>query len=248
MTLREANAQGFLHRERTRYRAGASRLLGIELDPAPGEGSVVDVGDVDELHRVVVAPNGAVTIGAFAPPEALEPAPHLYPPAASASAVRTRLALHDARVTIYGLGRTRTVPIEGLTLASYELPAVIEVPAPRPGLGIADRRIVQREGATAFALGVTVALRVSLLGRFEHVRILVDLDENVRRANDAEAKLEKQRCERDRFPEAARLAASCVGGNDARSNAAARALVPLVMAALRDAFTAARGNAASSGR
>src|SRR5580658_7750839 len=149
MTLREANAQGFLHRERTRYRAGTSRLLGVVLEPTPSEGSVVDVAAVDELHAVAVAE-----------PEALTGAPHVCPPDASAAGVRMRLALHDAKVTVYGLGRTRVAPVEGLVLAPYELPAVIEVPPPRAGLGIAERSILQRDGATSFALGVTVALRV----------------------------------------------------------------------------------------
>jgi CO/xanthine dehydrogenase FAD-binding subunit len=243
MTLREANAQGFLHRERTRYRAGTSRLLGVVLEPTPSEGSVVDVAAVDELHAVAVAPSGAVTIGAFAEPEALTGAPHVCPPDASAAGVRMRLALHDAKVTVYGLGRTRVAPVEGLVLAPYELPAVIEVPPPRAGLGIAERSILQRDGATSFALGVTVALRVSLLGRFENVRILLDLDGSVCRANEAEAGLEKQRCERDRFADIARLAASSMAGDDARSSAIARALVPLVMAGLRDAFADARAGA-----
>jgi CO/xanthine dehydrogenase FAD-binding subunit len=240
MTLRDANAQGFLHRERTRYRAGASPLLGVELEPAPGDGTIVDVVAVDELRSVIVSPRGAVTAGAFAPLDALAEVPHLHPPDASPAGVRMRLALHDARVTVYGLGRTRIAPVEGLALAPYELPGVIEVAAPKPGLGIAERRLVQREGATSFALAVTVALRVSLLGRFENVRILVDVDGTVRRASEAEAALEKQRCERDRFPEIARLASVAFPATDARSSAIARALVPLVMAGLRDAFSEAR--------
>jgi CO/xanthine dehydrogenase FAD-binding subunit len=234
-----------MHRERTRFRAGESALLALVLEPAPTEGVVVvDVGASEELHAVAVTAGGAVRVGAFASPQALaEPAPHLCPPGAGAAEVRLRLALYDARVTVYGLGRTRVAPVEGLVLAPYELPAVIEVPAPRAGLGIAERRILQRDGAASFALGVTVALRVSLLGRFEHVRILLDLDGSVRRANEAEAGLEKQRCERDRFPEIARLAASSIAGDDARSSAIARALVPLVMAGLRDAFADARAGA-----
>ncbi|HTW83128.1 MAG TPA: hypothetical protein VMD91_03540 [Candidatus Sulfotelmatobacter sp.] len=243
MTLREANAQGFMHRERTRYRAGTSPLLGLVLEPAAGEGAIVDVADIAELHAVTFAPSRAATIGAFAAPAALADAPHLCPADLSAAGIRMRLALHDARVTVYGLGRTRTVPVDGLTLAPYELPAVIEVPAPKPGLGVAERRIVQREGGHAIALGVTVALRVSLLGRFENVRILVDVGGEVRRAADAEKALEKQRVERDRFPEVARMGANAVPGADARASAIQRAVVPLTMAALRDAFAEARAGA-----
>jgi hypothetical protein len=39
-TLREVNNAGFLHRERARFAAGTSTLLGVVLDPPPGEGSL----------------------------------------------------------------------------------------------------------------------------------------------------------------------------------------------------------------
>jgi CO/xanthine dehydrogenase FAD-binding subunit len=241
VNLRDVNNAAFLHRERARFRAGASALLGIALDPAPGDGVVIDVADVAELHHVAVSTNGSATVGAFVSLEQLSAAlPGLAPPDAAPVGVRLRLALHDARVTVYGLGRTRTAAIEQLIIAAHELPATIEVPAIREGLGIAERRRATNDGLASFAVGVTAALRVSPLARFEQVRIFVDLDGEVRRATAAEARLDGERCDRDLIPEAARLAATSIKADDVRSSAIARAIQPLVLAALRDAFEEAR--------
>jgi CO/xanthine dehydrogenase FAD-binding subunit len=241
MNLRDVNNAAFMHRERVRFRAGASPLLGVVLDPAAGDGVVIDVADVPELRAIAVSANGSATIGAFAALSELSAAlPALAPPDAGLPNVRTRLALHDARVTVYGLGRTRTAPIEQLSLAPHELPSTIEVAPVREGLAIAQRRRATNDGTASFALDITAALRISLLGRFEHVRIVVDVDGDVRRATAAEATLERERCDRDLIPEAARRAAASIPAGDARSSAIARAIQPLVLAALRDAFEAAR--------
>jgi CO/xanthine dehydrogenase FAD-binding subunit len=241
VNLRDVNNAAFLHRERARFRAGTSALLGIALDPAPGDGVAIDVADIAELRHIAVSTNGSATIGAFVSLAQLSAAhPALAPPDAASASVRLRLALHEARVVVYGLGRTRTVSIEQLTLAAHELPATIEVPAIREGLGIAERRRATNDGVASFALGVTAALRVSLLGRFEGVRIFFDVDGEVRRATAAEARLDGERCDRDLIPEAARLAATSIKADDARSSAIARAIQPLVLAALRDAFEEAR--------
>jgi CO/xanthine dehydrogenase FAD-binding subunit len=243
VNLRDVNNAAFLHRERARFRAGTSALLGVVFDPAPGDGVAIDVAGVPELRAIATSPNGSAAIGAFV-------SLALAPPEASPANVRLRLALHDARVTVYGLGRTRTVPLEQLAIAAHELPATIDVPALREGLGIAERRRATNDGSASFALGITAALRVSPLARFEQVRIFVDVDGDVRRATTAEARLEGERCDRDLIPDAARLAAASINADDARSSAIARAMQPLVLAALRDAFEAARrkreGNARSS--
>jgi CO/xanthine dehydrogenase FAD-binding subunit len=251
VNLRDVNNAAFLHRERVRFRAGRSALLGIALDPASGDGVAIDVADVPELRAIATSPNGSATIGAFATLEELSAAlPMLAPRDAAAANVRLRLALHGARVTVYGLGRTRTTAIEQLAVAAHELPATIDVPAIREGLGIAERRRATNDGSASFALGITAALRVSPLARFEQVRIFVDVDGVVRRATTAEARLEGERCDRDLIPDAARLAAASIKADDARSSAIARAIQPLVLAALRDAFEAARpkipGNPRSS--
>jgi CO/xanthine dehydrogenase FAD-binding subunit len=248
MNLRDVNNAAFLHRERVRFRAGTSALLGIAL-PASGEGVAIDVTDVPELRAIAMSPNGSATIGAFAALEELSAAlPMLAPPDAAAANVRLRLAIHGARVTVYGLGRTRTAAIEQLAIAAHELPATIDVPAIREGLGIAERRRATNDGSASFALGITAALRVSALGRFEQVRIFVDVDGEVRRATAAEARLDGARCDRDLIPDAARLAAASIKADDARSSAIARAIQPLVLAALRDAFEAARQNGSGNTR
>ncbi|MDB5040995.1 MAG: hypothetical protein JWN27_1721 [Candidatus Eremiobacteraeota bacterium] len=249
MNLRDVNNAAFLHRERARFRAGASALLGIALDPAPGDGVAIDVAGLAELRAIATSPNGAATIGAFVSLAELSAVlPVLVPPDAAPASVRLRLALHGARVTVYGLGRTRTAAIEQLTVAAYELPATIDVPAIREGLGIAERRRATNDGSASFSLGITAALRVSPLARFEQVRIFVDVDGVVRRATTAEARLEGERCDRDLIPDAARLAAASMKADDARSSAIARAIQPLVLAALRDAFEAARPMRGGSAR
>jgi CO/xanthine dehydrogenase FAD-binding subunit len=241
VNLRDVNNAAFLHRERARFRAGTSALLGIVLDPAPGDGVAIDVAEVPELRAIAVSANGSATIGAFVLLEQMNAAlPALAPPDAAPASVRLRLALHDARVTVYGLGRTRTAAIEQLAVAAHELPATIDVPAIREGLGIAERRRSTNDGSASFALGITAALRISQRRRFEQVRIFVDVDGDVRRATTAEARLDGERCDRDLIPEAARLAAASIKADDARSSAIARAIQPLVLAALRDAFEAAR--------
>jgi hypothetical protein len=239
-TLREIGSLGFMHRERTRFFGGNSELLGIVLEPPAGDGVVVDVRGVEELQRVSVLPDGGVTAGAFASLDALaQAAPAVCPAAATAVQTRTRLALLGARVSVHGLGRTRISPVDGLQLAAYELPVTIEVAAPH-GLGIAERWRTTHDGAVSFALGVTVGLRVSVLGRFEHVRIVVDADGELLRPAEAEAKLERTTCDAALFPEVGRLAAMICAATDARSSAMARALPPLVVACLRDALEAAR--------
>jgi CO/xanthine dehydrogenase FAD-binding subunit len=249
VNLRDVNNVAFLHRERARFRAGTSVLLGIALDPAPGDGVAIDVAGVPELRAIAVSPNGSATIGAFASLEQVNAVlPALAPPDAAPASVRLRLALHDARVTVYGLGRTRTAAIEQLAIAAHELPATIDVPAIREGLGIAERRRATNDGSASFALGITAALRISQLRRFEQVRIFVDVDGGVRRATAAEARLDGERCDRDLIPEAARLAAASINADDARSSAIARAIQPLVLAALRDAFEAARAKGAGDAR
>ncbi len=249
MNLRDVNNAAFLHRERARFRAGTSALLGLALDPAPGDGVAVDVADVPELRHIAVSATGSATIGAFVSLEQLRAAlPALAPPDAALAGVRMRLALQDARVTVYGLGRTRTAALEHLTIAAHELPATIDVAAVREGLGIAERRRTTNDGTASFALGTTAALRVSLLGRFQQVRIFIDVDGDARRATTAEARLEGERCDRDLIPEAARLAAASITADDARSSAIARAIQPLVLAALRDAFEEARKARGAPGR
>jgi CO/xanthine dehydrogenase FAD-binding subunit len=240
-TLREIGSLGFMHRERTRFFAGSSALLGVVLEPVSVDGFIVDVRGVEELQRIVVMPDGGVTAGAFASLEALaQAAPVICPSDATLVQVRMRLALLGARVSVHGLGRTRIAPVDALQLAPYELPVTLEVAAPRVGVGIAERRRTTHDGEISFALGVTAALRVSVLGRFEHVRLIVNADGELLRAAQAEAKLERTPCDSTLFPEAARLAAGVWESTDARSSAMARALPGLVVACLREALEAAR--------
>jgi len=239
-TLHEANSLGFLHRERARFFAGYSEILDVALEPGPSAGFVIDVRGVDELTAVTVTASGT-TIGAFAPLHAVcEHAPLLAPEGTTPAMLRLRLSLLDAKVVVAGLGRSRSATPDALNLAGHELPTVIEMPPLRAGIGFADRRRTTQDRDASFALGISVAMRVSALGRFENVRIVVDFDGVLARAAQAEAKLEKQPIDPGLFPEAARLSAYAIESVDARTSSAARAVTPLVMAALRDALAAAK--------
>ena len=67
--LREALGVAFVHRTRTRWRAGTSRLLGLEYPGEPeSEGFVVDVADIADF-REIRTERETLRIGAFADPE-----------------------------------------------------------------------------------------------------------------------------------------------------------------------------------
>ena len=114
------------------------------------------------------------------------------------------------------------------------------LPAAASGIGIAERRRATTDGAASYELTVVTALRISQLHRFEDVRIMVALDGVVQRATEAEALLDKQRFGLSTLGEAARVSAHAIASTDARTSAAARAVAPLVLAALREAVAIAK--------
>jgi len=239
VTLRDVTNFGYLHGKRARFRAGTSALLGISLEPRSGEGFIVDVTSLPELTAVAATRTGK-TIGPFITLEALAAAaPEIAPPGAPANAVRLRLSLFGAHVTIAGGGRTRRVALADFVLEPHEVPIAIEVHGPKPGLGLGDRQRATADGDASYSLGVSVALRIHAL-KFSDVRIVLDFDGTVHRATAAEEKLSHQRADPGLFPEASRLAARSIDAVDARTSAAARAALPLVTAALREALDRAR--------
>ena len=239
VTLRDVTNLGYFHGKRGRFRAGTSVLLDVVLEPRAGDGFIIDVTTLAELTAVGKTPAG-VSIGAFVTLDALaQRAPEIAPPGASASSVRLRLALLGAVVIVAAGGGTRRAAIDDLVLEPHELPIGIEVQAAGAGLGLGDRRRATADGAASYALGVSAALRI-VAHRFADVRIIVELDEVKGRARLAEAKLLNQRADPGLFPEAARLAATTIAAVDARTSAAARAVLPLVTAALREALDGAR--------
>jgi CO/xanthine dehydrogenase FAD-binding subunit len=240
-SLREINDLAYLHRERVRFHAGESMLLGVALERRDGDGIVVDVREVAELREIGRAPNGMPVAGAFATRATLaSELPAIAPVGATPADLRMRLALHEPRVRVCGLGGSRIVPLERLALAPHELPVALELTPPRPGLAIAMRRRTMNDADASQSVGVVVALRVTLLARFQDVRVFVDLDGAIRRAVEVEAQLEGRRCNRELFLEAGRIASNAIPTTGVRSSALARTLPPLVIAALREAFEAAK--------
>jgi cyclohexadienyl dehydratase len=235
-TVRDLIGLSFLHRERARFCGPASVLLDRAFERS---GAAIDVGAIDALTSVESIPSG-VRAGAFASLETLgAAAPDLMPPGISPAAARLRLALLGATVSVASVGALRTARIDALVLAPYEVPVTIDIPRVGAGTGFAERRRTTNDGDASFALTVAVALRVADAS-FGDVRIAVELDGDLRRATLAEAKLERRRLDPGLFPEAARLAAYAIEAVDARTSSAVRATTPLAMAALRDAFAAAR--------
>jgi CO/xanthine dehydrogenase FAD-binding subunit len=240
-TLHDANGLGFLHRERARFFGGYSEILDLSLEPGPSEGFVIDVRRVPDLSAVTVS-TSEITIGAFAPLHAVRAhVPALASESTTASALRLRLALLDAKLNIAGLGRSRSASPEAPSLGAHELPTTIELPVIREGIGFADRSRTTRDRDASYILRISVALRISALRRFETVRIVIDFDGAIARATQAEEALEKQPVDPGLFAQAARLAAFAINASDAKSSSAARSVTPLVMATLRDALTAASG-------
>jgi len=236
-TIREVLGRAYMLRGSIAWTHGASEILGLA---AHSESSGVDVREVVEL--TVVVPNGTgLTVGAFAPASAFASVlASGSSTSQSLAAIRLRLALSGARLTVVRNGVLATIPVDAYKPESKLLPVSLEIPALARGVGFAERRRATTDGAASYELSVMTSLRISQLHRFEDVRIFVSLDGVVQRAAEAEAVLDSQRFGISTLVEAARVSASAIESSDARTSAAARAVAPLVLSALREAVAIAK--------
>ena len=236
-SLREVLGRAYMLRGSIAWRHDASDILGLAARNDPNG---IDVRAVAELSAMTKNATGT-TVGAFAPTSWFAAVLTTASAASETLAmVRLRLALSGARLTVVRDGVLATIPIDAYKPESPLLPVLLEIPALARGIGIAERRRITADGDASYELSVVTALRISQLHRFEDVRIFVSLDGMVTRATDAEALLDTQRFGLGALAEAARISATAIASSDARTSAAARAVAPLVLAALRESVAIAK--------
>lgn len=234
-TMRELLGRTYMSRGKTTWKHGASDVLGLAArDDVDG----IDVRNVPEFTAVMPSPT-STTVGAFAPLAAFSGV-LASGGSDSLAIIRLRLSLVGARLTVVREGVTTSIALEAFRPEPSIVPVSIEIPALAGGIGIAERRRATIDGAASYELSVVTALRISQLHRFEDVRIMVALDGIVQRASDAEALLDRKRFGLSELTEAARVSAHAIASVDARTSAAARAVAPLVLAALREAVAIAK--------
>jgi CO/xanthine dehydrogenase FAD-binding subunit len=249
--LREALGVAFVHRSRTRWRAGASRLLGLSY---AGDGDddafVVDVAEIPEFHEIRLD-GELLRIGAFADPDRARDEPRIQRSlgnkAFSADVARFRLGALGARLVIAGIGATRTAALADVLgaaatrpLAASEIPLAVELGGPGPRVWFGDRSIARRDGAASFDLRVYAAL--ALAGhRVTAATVAYTLDgAHPTPLTAVEATLRGAHIGRTTFADAARHAADVFHGEDVRSNTLRRTIIPLVLSTLKEAYAEAR--------
>jgi CO/xanthine dehydrogenase FAD-binding subunit len=242
--LREALGLAFVHRGRIRWRAGKSGFLGVEY---PGDGVIVDVGDVPDFREIQSDRHG-LKIGAFADIENVAREPLIRDALGDSpfgpEAARFRLGALGAQLIIAGMGATRTARLDTLSareLPENEIPLAVTLAADLPKVAFADRRIRRRDGVATFELRVFVALVLSGVHRITTATIAYTLDgaPPVALTQVAEP-LAGAMIAKGTFAGAARLAADAFRGDDEKTNVLRRTIIPLVLSALKEAYDSSR--------
>ena len=236
-TMRELLGRAYMLRGTVAWRHPASTIL--ELQPRD-DASGIDICEIPEFAAVSTGAS-VTTIGAFASLSAFAAVVADETHASESLAmVRLRLSISGARLTVVRDGVLASIALDAYRPSSAMLPVSIDIPALANGIGLAERRRSTSDGAASYELGVVTALRISQLHHFVDVRIMVALDGVVHRATEAEALLEGKRFGISALSDAARASATAISSIDARTSAAARAVAPLVLSALREAVAIAK--------
>jgi CO/xanthine dehydrogenase FAD-binding subunit len=244
-TLRDALGLAYLHRgSELRWLLGRSELLGVDIASVPRGAFIIDARKIPEFRAIDASPSRA-NLGVLAPLAEVsargDVGPVFFP---DGRITRLRLCALDARLSVAGAGAMRHIALESafaadgsLALGKSEAPLALELHVPRAGYGVAERRLITKDGAASFVLELHVRLRLTALGRLEGTRIFVLLDGGApMRARDAEERLDRREPEPQALADASRLAAGTIDPADVRAAAAARAIPMLVMGALKDAL------------
>jgi CO/xanthine dehydrogenase FAD-binding subunit len=250
--LREALGVAFVHRDRTRWRAGASRLLGLSYAADADDGSfVVDVADIPDFREVRLE-GETVRIGAFADPDRARAEPRvqqsLGTKAFSPDVARFRLGALGARLVVAGIGATRTAAFADVLgaeptrpLSSSEIPLAVELQGRGPHVWFGDRSLKRRDGQASFDLRVYAALTLAGHHRIAVATIAYTLDgAHPAGLPEVDATLRNAHIGRNTFADAARHAADVFHGEDVRSNTLRRTIIPLVLSTLKEAYAEAR--------
>jgi len=250
--LREALSVAFVHRARTRWRAGTSRLLGLDYPGPETDGFVVDVADIADF-REIRTEHETLRIGAFADPDSALREPLLGSRLGRASIVadvaRFRFAALGARLIVAGIGATRTAAFaevlgSGATrpLSPNEIPVAVELPTRGgPSVSFGDRRLYRRDGKASFDLRVYAALTLAGHHKIASAQVAYSVDESDLTPLPAvEATLRGAQIAKATFAVAARHAADVFHGDEVRANTLRRTIIPLVLSTLKDAYNDAR--------
>jgi CO/xanthine dehydrogenase FAD-binding subunit len=252
-TLQAALTLAYQHRKRTRWLVGKSELLRLDYGTVQRDAFIIDARGIADFRAIEPFHDGLWSVGVFASLSALDHHREIGRALVGETEMPLlRLLGLEAKITIGMPGTTRTVPLESiyaegkLAIDDHEVPIALEVPRHPPGLAFAERRRATSDREASFDLRLLICMKVGSLGRIETVRMAVALDGGGPvRATPAEERLanrrlEDRRAEADAFGEAARLAAQTFPSVDAKTSAAARALPPLMLSALKEAYGAAR--------
>jgi CO/xanthine dehydrogenase FAD-binding subunit len=237
----------FVHRQRTRWHAGASGFLAREYGAPDGDGVVVDVRHLAEF-REIHSTGRTLSIGAFADLARLaEPHVTLLGNGPSAPlSFHFRLAALGATATIAGPGATRRAPFAEIVgarrLPPHEIPVAVDLDASDGWTtGFGERRITRRDGAATFDLHVLVALRLTGVHRIRGATVAYAIDGSAAVPIPAcAAALDGAVVTKAALSDAARHAAEACRGDGERTSALRRTMVPLVLSALNDAYAHAR--------
>ncbi len=226
-------------------------MLNVAYDGAPDGATVVDVRDVAEFHTVRSDRTGT-SIGAFIAADALAQDTSLAnalgaAPLGPHEAI-FRLNALGARVLIAGPGATRTADLGAFATAplpAHEIPVSITLGATTQSVWFGDRRLKRRDGAASFELHVHVAL--ALTGhRVVRATVAYSLDGGSPVLMPAiSTELGGSVIGKSTFANAARRGADAFRGDDERTNVLRRTIIPLLLSAFNDAYTASRGSCRS---
>ncbi len=228
-------------------------MLDLAYHGAEDGAMVLDVGNVADFHTVRADRDGTA-IGAFTPPETIARDPALTALGSvplGSHAVRFRLGALGARLVIAGPGATRTTELAAVAapLPAHEIPVSVRLARDLPAIWFGDRRIARRDGAASFDLRVHVALAPSGPHRIGRATIAYGIDGGPPQLlPEVAALLDGTPIAKTTFANAARRAADAFRGDDERTNVLRRTIIPLLLSALKEAYSASRPARATTAR
>lgn len=233
-TLRELLGRAFLMRRSNAWNHEGSAVLGL---PARADAAGIDTRHVPDFTTKMVGLT-TTTIGAFA---SLRTFAEIVGCADdSLVMIRMHLSLGNARLTYIKNNALHAMPLDTYVPDPTMLPVAIEIPnrVPNAGpVGIAARRTTTPDGTE---IAVVTALRITQKHRFEDVRVLVAHGAIVKRAEPAEAVIDRQRFGLAVLDDVARMSAYAIPAISVRNTAAAQTVAPLALEALRESVRIAK--------
>lgn len=233
-SIRELLGRAFMRRVTSAWSHDASAVLGLSLREDVGG---IDTRSVPDFTIKTVG-HATTTIGAFASLQTFCDA--LGCAESSAVVVRMYLSLCNARLTFVKNDALHTIDLDAYVPDRTMLPVSIEISNRMQyadPVGVATRRSTIADGTE---VAVVTALRITQKHRFEDVRVLVAHGAVVKRAEPAEAVIDRQRFGLAILDDVARMSAYAIPAIGSRNVAAAAAIAPLALDALRESVRIAK--------